>query len=115
MTFVRASRRLLGWGSVAFGMWGLVHPRSLTSLMGDDPKVGRWLGFRDTVVGAALLGTSAPWPVGLRLAADVHDAIRLRKRSPGVALGAAGFAAWGAATLAAGVAPDASLWAARDH
>jgi hypothetical protein len=89
---------LLGLGSVAFGVWGLVHPKSLTRLMGDEQYLGRPLGIRDLAVGAALLkygGTALP----LRIASDVHDAIRLRQRSPLAALGAAAVAMWGVVAL----------------
>src|SRR3954451_24845071 len=110
MTFVSATRQLFGWGSLAFGVWGLLAPRSLTDLLGDDPRVGRWLGARDTVVALGLLGTSGPAPVALRLASDLHDAVRLRERSPVVALGAAGFALWGAAALAGEIKGSRARW-----
>jgi hypothetical protein len=100
MRFVEASVKLLGWGSLAFGAWGLLHPRSLTGLMGDDPEIGRLLGVRDTITGVALLNVSGPLPIGMRLASDLHDAVRLRDRSPLTALGAAAIAVWGAAALA---------------
>jgi hypothetical protein len=100
MKFVAASVKLLGWGSLAFGAWGLIHPRSLTGLMGDDPEIGRLLGVRDAITGVALLNVSGPLPIGLRLASDLHDAVRLRDRSPLTALGAAAVAVWGAAVLA---------------
>ena len=102
--FLSRSTFILGIGSVAFGVWGLVHPDSLTRLMGDDPQYGRWLGVRDTAVGASLLARPGPVPIGLRLSADLHDAYRLRRRSPRVALAAAGFAAWGAVSLALSLA-----------
>ena len=75
---------------------------------------GRWYTQRGwilkAVVGLALLGMTGPTPVVLRLASDVHDAVRLRQRSPMVALGAAAFALWGAATLAGEVSgTDARL------
>src|SRR6185295_1893461 len=60
MKFVHTSVKLLGWGSVAIGAWGLVHPKSLTALMGDDPALGRPLGLRDAVVGVALLKYAGP-------------------------------------------------------
>ena len=110
MRFVTTSRQLLGWGSLAFGIWGLVAPKSLTSLLGDDPDVGRWLGARDAVVGVGLLGTKGPAPVALRLASDLHDAVRLRHRSPIVALGAAGFALWGAAALTGEIQATRARW-----
>jgi hypothetical protein len=109
MNFVDGSVKLFGVGSVAFGAWGLIHPKSLTGLLGDDPAWGRTLGARDMVVGLALLAASrsaTPLPLGLRLASDLHDAIRLRERSPLVALGAAAIALWGAAALAGSLMAD---------
>jgi len=100
MGFARTSARVLGWGSVAIGIWGLVHPKSLTRLLGDDPELGRCLGVRDALVGLALLKVPGPLPLGLRLASDLHDAVRLRHRSPTVALGAAGVAVWDSSALA---------------
>ncbi len=100
MGFVDGSVKLLGIGSLVFGAWGLAHPRSLTELMGDDPELGRLLGARDVAVGLALLNGSGPIPIGLRIACDVHDAIRLRTRSPLTALGAAAVALWGFTVLA---------------
>jgi hypothetical protein len=99
MKFVEGSVKLLGLGSLAFGIWGLVHPKSLTGLMGDDPELGRLLGMRDTLVGVTLLNVAGPIPLAMRVASDLHDAIRLRKRSPIVGLGAAVIALWGAAAL----------------
>jgi hypothetical protein len=99
MRFVDTSVRLLGWGSVAIGVWGLVHPRSLSRLLGDDPKLGRLLAGRDMVVGLALLKCDGSLPLALRLASETHDAFRLRERSPMVSLGAAGIAVWGALAL----------------
>lgn len=109
MTFVGSSVKLFGVGSVAFGAWGLVHPKSLTGLLGDDPELGRMLGARDMVVGLALLaapGFATPLPLAMRLASDLHDAIRLRERSPLVALGAAAIALWGAAALVGSLMTD---------
>jgi hypothetical protein len=103
MAFVNDSTKLLAVGSLVFGAWGVIHPRSLTRLMGDDPQLGRQLGLRDIVVGVALLRDGGPIPLGIRVASDTHDAIRLRERSPLVALGAAAIAVWGAATLVASV------------
>ena len=55
---------------VAFGAWGLIHPRSLTELLGDDPELGRLLGARDMVVGLALFKSGGPLPLAMRLASD---------------------------------------------
>jgi hypothetical protein len=100
MTFVEASVKLFGWGSLVVGTWGLIHPKSLTDLFGDQPELGRRLGARDVAVGMALLTIPGPLPLGLRMASDVHDAIRLRQRSPLVAAGAALVALWGAGAIA---------------
>lgn len=99
MTFVDASVKLFGWGSVVIGTWGLIHPKSLTGLFGDQPELGRLLGARDVAVGMALLTIPGPLPLGMRMASDLHDAIRLRQRSPLVAAGAALVALWGAGAL----------------
>jgi hypothetical protein len=96
----RRSRQILGIGSLVFGAWGLVHPRSLTDLMGDDPGVGRLLGLRDTLVGVALLMYNDPGPLIARMLSDMSDAVRLRDRSPAVAAGALAFAAWSGITAA---------------
>lgn len=106
MRFVDTSVKLFGLGSVVFGAWGLIHPASLTGLLGDDPALGRRLGARDMVVGLALLTAAAPVPLAMRLACDVHDAIRLRQRSPLVAFGAAVIAVWGAAALVGSLGAD---------
>src|SRR3954469_15019313 len=103
MAVVDDSIKLLAAGSMLFGAWGLIDPASLTGLMGDDPELGRQLGIRDTVVGVGLLTIAGPIPLCMRFASDLHDAMRLRERSPMVALGAAAIALWGAATLVASV------------
>ena len=102
MSFSRVSTQVLGIGSVAFGVWGLLHPRSLAAMANDKPRIARWLGARDMAIGAALLKTGGPKALALRMAADTADAIRLRSRSPKVALGALGFAALAVAAMAMG-------------
>jgi hypothetical protein len=109
MAFVDTSVKLLGWGSLAFGAWGLIHPRSLTGVMGDDPELGRLLGLRDAIVGVALIEGSGPLPLAMRAASDLHDAVRLRQQSPWVALGALAITAWGAAALAGSLAERDNL------
>jgi len=108
MTFADASVRLLALGSLAFGTWGLIAPRSLTDLMGDDPSIGRLLGARDLVLGLALLAWPGAVTLTARVVADASDAVRLRERSPRVALGAAAITAWGVAALAASPPTDRS-------
>ena len=106
MKFVDGSVKLFALGSVAFGAWGVIHPKSLTGLLGDHRELGRRLGARDLVVGVALLTMAGPFPLAMRMASDLHDAIRLRERSPVVALGAAAIALWGAAALAVSLVGD---------
>ena len=103
-TFADASRILLGLGSLVFAGWGLADPDGLARTLGDDPAYARPLGFRDGVIGVALLTSRGPVPLVARIAADLSDAARLARPSPLVALGAALFAAWGAAALAATMA-----------
>jgi len=102
MNFTRTSTQLLGIGSLAFGAWGLVHPRSFASMANDDPAMARWLGARDLAIGAALLNAGGSKALALRMVSDAADAIRLRTRSPKVALGAVGFAALAAIALMTG-------------
>ena len=83
---------------------GLADPDGLARALGDDPAYGRPLGFRDGVIGVALLTSRGPVPLVARIAADLSDAARLARPSPLVAFGAALFAAWGAAALAATMA-----------
>lgn len=71
MRFVDGSVKLFAVGSVAFGAWGLIHPKSLTGLLGDDPELGRLLGARDLVVGLALFKSGGPLPLAMRLASDL--------------------------------------------
>ena len=80
MRFVDRSVWLLGAGSLVFGAWGFIHPRSLTTLMAMIP-LGRQLGMRDTAVGVALVAGREALPLCLRFASDLHDAVRLRERS----------------------------------
>ncbi|MGE3508113.1 MAG: hypothetical protein AB7N65_04445 [Vicinamibacterales bacterium] len=101
MTFAETSTRLLAAGSLAFGTWGLIAPRGLTDLMGDDPSIGRLLGTRDLALGVALLAWPGAATLAARVLADASDAVRLRDRSPRVALGAAVITVWGVAALVA--------------
>jgi hypothetical protein len=92
----------------------MVDPKGLTGILGDDPEIGRLLGARDAVVGLALLGIKGPAPLVLRLASDIHDAVRLRERSTTVALGAAAVALWGAAAVA-GAMSESEAWPEDDR
>jgi hypothetical protein len=96
MSFSHSSRNLLCLGSLAFGAWGLVNPRSLARAAGDDEGIAPWLGVRDALVGVALLKFAGPLPLLARAASDATDAVRLRRKSPGVAAVAAAFAVWSA-------------------
>ena len=101
--------RGLGWFSVAVGLAFLVAPRRLARLfgMGDRPGLSRYLGVRDVLVGAGLLGwkSPAPWVWG-RASADASDAVMMGwgilsgrfSRGPAavVLVGAAGLSAYSA-------------------
>ena len=99
MAFVDDSIKLLGLGSLVFGAWGLIHPRSIGELTGDGTPISRRLGIRDTVIGLGLFTPVSPVAVVARCASDAHDAIRLRARSPRIALAAAVTVVWDAAVL----------------
>jgi hypothetical protein len=103
MSLTRSTRWLLTVGSLAFGAWGLLNPRGLGRAVGDRSRTASWMGVRDALVGAALMRYSGPVPLLARAAADVGDAVRLRRRSPGVAAAALGFAVLGTATAVAGM------------
>jgi branched-subunit amino acid permease len=99
MSFVDDSIKLLGLGSLFFGAWGLVHPKSIGELTGDGTQASRQLGMRDTVIGLGLFTPVSPVAVAARCASDAHDAIRLREKSPAIALIAAVTVVWDAAVL----------------
>jgi hypothetical protein len=99
MTFQRASTLFLGAGSLVFGLWGALSPRTLAQAAGDDPDLAPYLGARDTVIGAALMTSGGPIALGARVASDLSDAWRLRDRSPKIAAGALGFAILGGVAM----------------
>jgi hypothetical protein len=101
MSFTQLSRVLLSAGSLGFGAWGLLQPRGLARAMGDRPDIAPWIGVRDSLIGAALIRYPGPLPLLARVAADASDAVRLRRRSPGVAATALGLVVWGALAAAA--------------
>lgn len=99
MAFLDESIKLLGLGSLFFGAWGLVHPSSIGALTGDGPQASRQLGIRDTVIGVGLFTPASPVAVAARCASDAHDAVRIRTKSPAIALIAAVTVVWDAAVL----------------
>lgn len=98
---VRPIRLVLGVGAFAFGVYGIVAPRSLAQLIGShDQALGRELGFRD--LGNALIfaaGANRP-ALTQRMLYDVSDAFRFGRRKPAIGIGALVFAGLGAFALA---------------
>jgi hypothetical protein len=97
---VAGSRLLIALGSLAIGGWGLVAPRQLARLMGDDEALARPLAARDAAIGIALLESRSTLPLFCRAGADLTDAFRLRHRSPWTAAAALVSASWSLATVA---------------
>jgi hypothetical protein len=96
----RVLAKLLGAGALAFGVLGLVRPRSLAPMGATDEETARGLGLRDLCNGALLLASGEPrLAIGQRMLFDVSDALRFGRRKPCVAAGALGFAALGASAL----------------
>ncbi len=96
----RGLAKLLGAGALAFGVLGLVRPRSLARMAATDEETARELGFRDLGNGALLLASADPrLAIGQRMLFDVSDALLFGRRKPGVAVGALAFAALGAYAL----------------
>ena len=97
----RLIRVVLGGGAFAFGIYGIVAPRSLARMVGsDDAKLGREIGFRD--LGNALVFASGSHRTAMlqRMLYDMSDAAQFRRRKPKVAAGALAFAALGAVGVA---------------
>ena len=112
---VAASRFLIALGSLAIGAWGLAAPRQLARFIGDDEALARPLAARDAAIGIALLGSRSTVPLFCRAAADVSDALRLRRRSPSSAAAALFSAGWSLATVAfSRPAPRMSVSMTRD-
>ncbi len=98
--------RALGWVSIGVGLAALAAPRPLMKALGlgDRPKLGRFLGIRDLVLGAGLLRgqNTAAWckargiadalDVGLIIVGAATGAFRKDRARIGVATGA-GFSA----------------------
>lgn len=95
------SRRLIAVSCVALGICGVVAPRPMARLLGDEPDIARRLAARDLVIGFVLLRSRSPVPLMVRALADASDAMRLRERSPLVAVGALLFGLWSVGTAAA--------------
>jgi hypothetical protein len=102
MHIVRVSKVTLALGSIGVGAWGLLAPRQLARLMGDNPVLARPLAVRDAMIGIALLRSSGAAPLCIRALAAFSDAVRLRNRSPMAAAGALGFGVWSLATVVLG-------------
>ena len=88
MSVVRIARLGLAYGSIALGVAGVLAPRALARLFGDNPDLARSLAIRDGIIGIALLQLPGIAPLAARTLADFDDAARLRERNPLVAAGA---------------------------
>lgn len=92
--------KLLGVGTLAFGVLGLVRPGVLGRMVASDEETAREIGFRDLGNGALLLASPDPRPaIAQRMLFDVSDALMFGRRKPGVAAAALGFAALSAFAL----------------
>ena len=88
MSVVRILRLGLAYGSIAVGLAGVLAPRAVARMFGDNPDLARSLAIRDGIIGVALLQVPGVAPLAARSLADFDDALRLRERSPLVAAGA---------------------------
>lgn len=95
---VSPSRQLLAAGSIAIGAWGVLAPRQVARLMGDDPALARRLAVRDLIIGVALMRSRGPLALLFRAASDGADALRLRRRSPLTATAALAVGVWSLTT-----------------
>ena len=102
MAGINTVRQGIGWVSLTICAAGVIAPRTLATLLGDEASLARPLALRDGAIGLAVLQSRGPLPLLLRTAADVIDAHRLRRRSPLVAAGALSF---GLLALATAIAP----------
>jgi hypothetical protein len=94
--------RVLGLGTLAFGVLGVVRPASLARMMDAEEEHARAIGYRDLGSGLALLWSADPRPpIVQRMLYDVGDALYLASRKPAAAAAAAalGFAALCAVAL----------------
>lgn len=91
--------RVLGLGTLAFGVLGVARPASLARMMDAEEEHARAIGYRDLGSGFALLWGRDPRSAILqRIVYDVSDALYLASRKPVAAAAALGFA--GLCTLA---------------
>ena len=91
-------RHVMGGGSLALGIAGIVKPELFVRLTGAERNEARGLGFRDILIG---IGIYAAPRVGLvqRAVADVGDSIVFARRKPivvPIALASAAIAAYAA-------------------
>lgn len=96
--------RLLGGGTLAFGVLGVTRPAVLAAMLDADEDAARTLGLRDLGSGLALLATAGGDPraaLAQRVLFDVGDAAVFGRRRPLVAVAALSFAAVCALALAA--------------
>ena len=93
-------RRVLGLGTLGFGVLGVASPRTLGRMMAVDDETARAIGFRDLGSGLALLRGGGTALVQ-RIVYDLSDARLLaRRRKPLATAAALGFAALCAYALA---------------
>jgi hypothetical protein len=93
--------RVLGAGSLAFGVLGLVRPARLARMMAIGEDAARIVGFRDTGSALALFASADKrLAVVQRMLFDAGDAALLARRRPGAAVAALAFGCLGAAALA---------------
>jgi hypothetical protein len=83
---------VLGGGTLAFGVLGLVAPVRLARMLDSDEETARAIGLRD--VGNALAFVLAPTSAAAaqRMLYDLGDALAFGPRRPSVAAGALSFA-----------------------
>lgn len=86
--------RVLGVGTLAFGLLGIARPAVLARLMDAEEEHARAVGYRDLGSGLALLWSSdRRAAIAQRMLYDVSDALYLSSRKPAAAAAALGFAA----------------------
>lgn len=86
----------LGGGSLLFGAWGALAPRSLGRLLRLDPVSARIIGFRDLGSAWLILALGGPLAYATRAVFDFGDAVTMARRNPLLAAGAALSSAVGA-------------------
>ena len=97
----KALVRILGGGTLVFGLLGVARPERLASLLGAETEYARAIGVRDVGSAIALLAGGDPRPaIAQRMLYDVGDAVHLRTRKPVAAVAALAFAALGGVALA---------------